>query len=715
MLRPKHILIVLIVFSLTAGLSVAQDKEKIKLLTPTEKGSTGMFNIFVADTLRQGEFSLSQNVHHFNRDPMKLDFTTFMTSFTVGLSDRVEFFASFESYKRVNPDDITEHKVSPWASLQPGRIGNGSLGFYNDTPFMDVGFGDGHGDLWFGGKVNLMSERRGNGVGIAFQPIVRSSLKSDRQRRLRGLTPGLTDAGFDIILSKYLPGGGTFSGNLGFFFAKDVVSDVQNPDFRLPIPEGSLVVDRQNRLNWGLGYEIPLLGSQKVRLITEAVGTDWLGESRTGDFTNNSSIVDFYGGLRVHPNKWVAVSGAANFHLLTAETNPSERWGFFVQASFQRKVNRPPTIACSADQMTVTEGDTARISISADDEDDDNLGVTFKASGGRLTQQESSATLDTSGLTPGQYSVAAEVTDGENVASCSVDITVEKRKMAPTIACEPGSRSVTMGQSVTLTARASDPNGDSLSYAWTVDGQSVTNNKSSFEFGSAGRSLGQHTVRVTVTDTDGMSASCNFSVTVNRRPNVPPVVSLSLSKSQVFAGETITATAKASDKDNDPLKYAWKVDGKSRSETSSEIRINTSGMAGGSHSVVITVEDDRGASATDTKSFNVVEKTVIQIDKIKPDNKAKAQLDEIALKLQQNPQLKAKITGHTDDKGSEKVNQKVGLKRADAVKDYLVKQHNIDPARIETSSAGEGSPIADNATEEGRKRNRRVVIELLVP
>jgi outer membrane protein OmpA-like peptidoglycan-associated protein len=90
-------------------------------------------------------------------------------------------------------------------------------------------------------------------------------------------------------------------------------------------------------------------------------------------------------------------------------------------------------------------------------------------------------------------------------------------------------------------------------------------------------------------------------------------------------------------------------------------------------------------------------------------------LDEIALKLQQNPRLRMSITGHTDDRGGETANERVGLRRAEALRDYLIQQHNIDTSRIETRSAGEGSPVADNQTAEGRKQNRRAEVELYVP
>ena len=179
-------------------------------------------------------------------------------------------------------------------------------------------------------------------------------------------------------------------------------------------------------------------------------------------------------------------------------------------------------------------------------------------------------------------------------------------------------------------------------------------------------------------------------------------------------GETVKATATANDAEGDPLTYSWTVGGNKRSETGSSINVNTAGMGGGAHSVSVTATDDRGGSGSANASFKVLEDIMIQVDR-RLNNEAKAMLDEIALKMQQNSQLRAKITGHTDDRGSEKGNEKAGLKRAGVAKDYLVKQHNIGETRIQTGSAGEGKPVADNKTAEGRKENRRVEIELSVP
>jgi len=377
-------------------------------------------------------------------------------------------------------------------------------------------------------------------------------------------------------------------------------------------------------------------------------------------------------------------------------------------------VNRPPTLNCAADPATITEGDTTTIATNASDPERKALSFEWQAAQGKLSKRNGSAVFDSSGLAPGTYSITADVRDKKNLASCTVEVIVEKRKLAPTVTCSPSQVDVNEGSSVTIRAQASDPNNDALSYSWAVDGQKVAADQASFNFGTAGRSVGAHTARVTVTDVDGMTAGCDFNVTIKRRPNPALTLTLSLDKSEVYAGELVTARADARDPDNDPLTYSWKVDGQSRSEQASTLRVNTSGFAGGSHGVEVTVKDDRGDSQSEAKSFKVTDKTIIPMDRMRLDNVAKAQLDEIAVKMQQNSQLKALITGHTDDRGSEKNNVRVGQRRADAAKKYLVEEHQVEENRIETKSAGESQPISDNSTAEGRKENRRVEVELSV-
>lgn len=68
--------------------------------------------------------------------------------------------------------------------------------------------------------------------------------------------------------------------------------------------------------------------------------------------------------------------------------------------------------------------------------------------------------------------------------------------------------------------------------------------------------------------------------------------------------------------------------------------------------------------------------------------------------------------GHTDSVGSDAYNQKLSLRRSQAVKAYLVSK-GIDKTRIYTEGKGEKQPVADNKTKEGRAKNRRVEIEVV--
>ena len=82
-------------------------------------------------------------------------------------------------------------------------------------------------------------------------------------------------------------------------------------------------------------------------------------------------------------------------------------------------------------------------------------------------------------------------------------------------------------------------------------------------------------------------------------------------------------------------------------------------------------------------------------------------LDEILVVLKKNPDLKLKVLGYTDSKGSEEYNLKLSQMRAENVKRWFV-DHGICPCRVTAVGLGEKYPAATNDTEEGRAKNRRV-------
>jgi OOP family OmpA-OmpF porin len=95
---------------------------------------------------------------------------------------------------------------------------------------------------------------------------------------------------------------------------------------------------------------------------------------------------------------------------------------------------------------------------------------------------------------------------------------------------------------------------------------------------------------------------------------------------------------------------------------------------------------------------------------LKPEGKAK--LDDLVGKIKGINLEVIIAVGHTDSVGSDSYNQKLSVRRSEAVKAYLVSK-GIEKNRVYTEGKGEKQPVADNKTREGRAKNRRVEIEVV--
>lgn len=85
-----------------------------------------------------------------------------------------------------------------------------------------------------------------------------------------------------------------------------------------------------------------------------------------------------------------------------------------------------------------------------------------------------------------------------------------------------------------------------------------------------------------------------------------------------------------------------------------------------------------------------------------------AALEQVAALLRAQPKLKLLVVGHTDNQGNASANMSLSQKRAQRVREALVQRHGIAAARLTAQGAGSLSPVASNATEDGRAQNRRV-------
>ncbi|MFC0821413.1 OmpA family protein, partial [Moraxella marmotae] len=107
---------------------------------------------------------------------------------------------------------------------------------------------------------------------------------------------------------------------------------------------------------------------------------------------------------------------------------------------------------------------------------------------------------------------------------------------------------------------------------------------------------------------------------------------------------------------------------------------------------------------------NVRLNILFDFDKSNIKAQYKGEVQKAADFLAQYPDAKAIIEGHTDSKGSDAYNQKLSERRANEVRNALIKNHGISPARLTAQGFGESRPVATNDTDAGRQENRRVMV-----
>lgn len=89
-----------------------------------------------------------------------------------------------------------------------------------------------------------------------------------------------------------------------------------------------------------------------------------------------------------------------------------------------------------------------------------------------------------------------------------------------------------------------------------------------------------------------------------------------------------------------------------------------------------------------------------------------AELKELLEYLERRKKVRIEIAGHTDNTGEEEANLRLSQRRAESVKQYLVRK-GIDPSRIVAKGYGESQPVAMNNTKEGRQKNRRTEVRII--
>src|SRR5271156_326040 len=281
-------------------------------------------------------------------------------------------------------------------------------------------------------------------------------------------------------------------------------------------------------------------------------------------------------------------------------------------------------------------------------------------------------------------------------AACSIDHT-------EVMVCEP--------LHATVSASNFNPK-HTLTYAWASTGGKIQGTDTGASIDTNGAAPGSYTATATVTDPrvkKNNTASCTANFTV--KPQNPPQISCSASPTTVDIGGSSTITCSCTSPDNATVTVGgWTSTGGSLSGSGNSATLSTTGASPGPVTGSATCTDSRGltTSASSTVTVNAPppppppppQATKVNEceypNKMKPwrvDNTCKAELDDVALKLQQDPDAKLVVVGNVGPKEKRK---NLAGERALNVKAYISggeAKQNIDASRIEarTGNAGTGT------------------------
>ena len=291
--------------------------------------------------------------------------------------------------------------------------------------------------------------------------------------------------------------------------------------------------------------------------------------------------------------------------------------------------------ACSAEPSSVDAGMPVTITVTPSGFlPKRTLSYSYTSTGGKVSGTTSTASVDTTGMQAGSYTVTAQAVDsgkGKNqrTASCQATFMVKEMR-PPTLSISANPDTVTAGEPSTITANGNSPDNRTLTYNCNATAGSLTGSGTSYKLDTTGVPEGSIGVNCTVTDDRNLSASASTAVKVNVPPPPPP-----------------------------PAAPA-----------------------------------PEPAAKPEANKFGAIE---FKHDAKRPtrvDNEAKGELDRYADALAAAPDAKGVVVGQAT-KAEQAKKGNYAAQRAINTKAYLVQEKGVDPARIEVRAGSEDDQRTD--------------------
>ena len=314
-----------------------------------------------------------------------------------------------------------------------------------------------------------------------------------------------------------------------------------------------------------------------------------------------------------------------------------------------------PTAACSVQPTEVMVGEPVTASVTASNFNPKHtVNYAWSGNGGQVTGKETSATIETNNVAPGNYTVTAHVTDpkakANNEASCSANYTVKPLppKNPPTMSMSATPNELTPGGTVSLTANCTSPDGVPVSVAnWTSTSGTVTGSGNTATLNTADLPPGPVTVTATCTDSRNLTGQASTQVTIQNPP--PPPVDKAL-EARLALHSVYFPTGQPTPKDPN------------------------AGLLPSQQKILLTM-------ATDFKKY-----------------------------LQAKPDAHITLEGHADHRGSAAFNQALTERRVARVKGFLV-ENGVPESAIDTKALGKEHNLSTDEVKQSIEQNPDLTTE----
>jgi outer membrane protein OmpA-like peptidoglycan-associated protein len=265
--------------------------------------------------------------------------------------------------------------------------------------------------------------------------------------------------------------------------------------------------------------------------------------------------------------------------------------------------------------------------------------------------------------------------------------------------CSVDKSSITEGSGEVVQAmvKGTDTYNYPLSYTWTATGGKIDGTGPDVRWDSAGVPPGTYRLTATVDNGRGVTSSCSSDVTVSAKPAPPPpMMTCSVDRSSVLTGERVQVTATVNDQTGTPLTYTWQTNGGQVVGTGATVQLDTSGLAPGNYTVTGRVENGVGGAADCSAGVSVqapapppvaskVNECFFHPGSARVDNVCKRVLDDVAVRIQNDPKAKVVVVGYSDPKEGRP--EKLAKDRGTNAMKYLSQKKGVAESRVDVRSA----------------------------